>query len=956
MKSTHLPFYLLIAAIALLAGNATAQQASVNGIINGRVVNDATGEPIIGGSVAVQGTRLGAYTNVNGYYTIRNVPAGTYTLKVTSVGYATKSIEQVKVDGGRTIQQDIALSVKTLLKDEVVVVARADRQSESAALIERRRSATVSDAISADQISKAPASDAGDAMKRVTGVSVVGKKYVVVRGLTERYSATQLNGVNLPSPEPEKKVVPFDLFPAGLISRLTTIKTFTPDNPGDFAGGLVQINTKDYPESFLLNASVGTGINSQTHGANAIGYSGGGTDFFGIDDGTRQLPGNIAPGRRQTAAEQADLLSQFTNNVWTPRSETLPINQSYSISIGNQFDVGFPLGFLASGSLANSSNYRVEEQRYPLLSQTNGEQDLRYDYDVQHAERSSLWGGLVSLGAQFMPEHKVSIRGVYNHSTDDETRNAEGLYNQSTAGIIRNQRLRFLERALWSGQIAGEHYFPALFESKIDWRAAISQANRYEPDNRSTTYFREDDGSYRFANNFGSNNGRFFSDLNDDESNIGLDWSIPFTGWDQGKAKVKLGGLVRLRDRQFSARRFTFITTTSNDAILTQAPEQLFTPENVRNGFMVFNDDTQPNDNYNADEKINAGYVMIDLPLTTGLRFIGGARYESWDLNLLPFNIETHQQNTSLAVDLNQTDLLPSANLIYQLSDQMNLRGAFSQTLARPEFRELAPFRFDDYRQSTYGNPSLVRTQITNYDLRWEWFPRGNEVIAASFFYKDFKNPIEQFYLIGGSDIAVEPANATMAVSYGAEIEFRKGLDELLPELEGFGLGMNLTLVQSEVTFGENDFVSIFDGVGINPYSSQTLTNRTRPLQGQSPYVINATLGYENSSWGTGVTLLYNVFGKRLVVVGTNGIPDTYEQPQNTLDLTIAQKLPAGLQLKLSAKNLLDSETLYQQEFRSGSTINSERYLSGRSISISLGFNFHQFDEEREQPLVSGHE
>lgn len=946
MKPAQYLFCFFVVAMLLLVGNTTAQQASVNGTINGRVVDAATGDPVIGGSVAVDGTRLGAYTNVNGQYTIRNVPAGTYTLKVTSVGYAVKTIEQVKVDVGRTIQQDIVLSAKTLLKDEIVVVARADRQSENAALIERKRSATVSDAISADQISKAPASDAGDAMKRVTGVSVVGNKYVVVRGLTERYSATQLNGVNLPSPEPEKKVVPFDLFPAGLISRLTTIKTFTPDNPGDFAGGLVQITTKDYPESFLFNFSVGTGINSRTQGINAIGYAGGKTDFFGIDDGTRELPVGIAPGRRRTVAEQADLLARFTNNVWTPSPQTLPVNQSYSISIGNQFDVGFPLGFLVSSSLANNASYRVEEQRYPLLSQTNGERDLRYDYDVQHAERSTLWGGLMNLSAQFTPEHKVSIRGVYNHSSEDETRLSEGLYNQSTTGIIRNQRLRFLQRALWSGQVAGEHQIAELFGSKVDWRAAISEANRYEPDNRSTTYFRQDDGSYRFANNFGSNNGRFFSDLNDNESNLGLDWSIPFTGWNEAKAKMKVGGVVRSRQREFSARRFNFTTTTSNNTILTQAPEQLFTPENVSNGFIVFNDDTQPNDNYNADETVNAGYVMVDMPLMNGLRFIGGARYESWTLDLLPFNIETNQKNTALAVAIDQVDVLPSANIVYQLSDQTNLRGAFSQTLARPEFRELAPFRFDDYRQSTYGNPSLIRTQITNYDLRWEWFPRGNEVVAASLYYKSFKNPIEQFYLVGGSDIAVEPANANKAISYGAEFEFRKGLDELLPELEGFGLGLNLTLVSSEVTFGENDFVSIFDGVSINPYSAQTLTNRTRPLQGQSPYVINATLGYENSDWNTGVTLLYNVFGKRLAVVGTNNIPDTYEQPRNTVDLTITQKLPMGLQLRLSGKNLLDSQTLYQQQFSDGETINSERYLSGRSISISLGFSFDQLDSD----------
>lgn len=916
--------------------------AQQTGTLTGTVVDAMTGAPIIRATVQIVGTRLGAISNTSGAYTVKNAPAGTVSIKVTYLGYAPKIINGIQLGAGQPTRQDVSMTPEALRNDTVVVTARGDRQSENLALIERKRAATVSDAISADQIARGAASDAGDAMKRVTGVSVVGSKYVVVRGLSERYSATQLNGVNLPSPEPEKKVVPFDIFPSSMISRLTTVKTFTPDNPGDFAGGLVKITTKDYPESFLLSVSAGTGFNSEVQGADAPTYRGGASEFLGMDDGTRGLPKGIPPGRRVTSAEQADLLSRFDNNVYTPTTTSLPLNQSYNLSIGNQYDAGFPLGFLISGTYSNSSNFRAQDEAYPLLSITNGSRDLRYDYDTRYSERSTLWGGLLSLTAQFAPEHKVSIKTIYNHNSDDETRITEGLYNQSTTGYIRSTRLRFLERSLASAQIEGEHQFAGLMNSKVDWRAAVSQANRYEPDNRTTTYFRWDDGIYRFANNFGSNNGRFFSDLNDRETNLGLDWTIPFGNWDGLSSRLKVGGLGRIRSREFSARRFVFSTESSDPALLALVPEQLFTPENVRAGSITFNDETQKTDSYNADEDIIAGYAMVDLPLTESLRFIGGARFEQWNVDLMPVNVITGLVEEPLRAKRELSDLLPSVNLIYSLGGEMNIRGSFSQTLARPEFRELAPFRFDDYRQSTYGNPALQRTQIMNYDLRWEWFPRPGEVIAVSGFYKDFTNPIEQFYLIS-SDIAVEPANASNASSVGAEFEFRKALDLISPALEGFSFGSNLTVVQSEVNFTAGEFVKIFDGVSINDYSTEVLTSSSRPLQGQSPFVVNLSLGYDNHEFGTSATLLYNVFGERLSAVGTYGIPDVYEQLRGSLDLTLVQRLPAGLQLRLTARNLLDAEELFQQEFANGEVITVERYRSGRSLSVGISFSFDQF-------------
>jgi hypothetical protein len=927
--------------VALLPlGAAVAQQS---GTVTGKVVDASTGDPIVGGTVVIEGTKLGSLTSTSGTFTIRRVPYGQHTVKASGMGYAPQIVRGIAVANERPVALDFTLSTKAVEREAVTVVGKMDRQSENAALTARRRSAQVSDAISSEQMSRAQAGDAGDAMKRVTGVSVIGDKYVVVRGLQERYSSTQLNNVNLPSPEPEKKVVPFDLFPSSMVSRLTTIKTFTPDNPGDFAGGLVKIETKEFPEAFLFSSSVSTGMNSVTQGADAIGYVGGSTDFLGIDDGTRALPADIGAGRRQSNEAQADLLSRFSNRVYSPRAATMPMNGGFNLSVGDQLDAGFPVGVLFSGSYSGSASYREEEQRHPILQRgEDGRRDLRYAYAVRRSERSALWGGLLNLSAQFAPEHKVGFKAIYNRSSEDETRLVEGTYNQSTVGEIRYSRLRFVERALGSLQLDGEHKLTGVLDSKLDWRAAFSTADRLEPDNRSVTYFRSaGDSTYAFANNFGSNNGRFFSDLADRETNVGLDWTIPLGIADEGSSRLKVGGLGRLRDRDFSARRFLFGTNSSDFDLLSRRPEELFTPDNVRSGAITFNDATAPTDAYAAREALVAGYAMVDIPLWETLRIIAGARVEHWDLDLDAINAVSGAVNPALGTSRAQTDVMPSLNLIYRVNPEMNMRASVSQTVARPEFRELAPFRFDDYRQSTYGNPALERTKILNLDARWEWFPSGGEVIAISAFTKHFTDPIEQFYLVG-SGISVEPANADDAVVYGAELELRRSLEFLDESLASLAIGTNLTIVDSRVSFSEGEFVEVFDGIGTTQYSPLVLTSQERPLQGQSPYVINATISYDRADWGTSATLLYNVFGPRLAVVGTEGIPDTYEQGRHSLDVSLSQKLPSGLQLRVSARNLLDAETLFEQRFADGETVVAERFITGRSLSIGLSFNFDQ--------------
>lgn len=926
--------------------------AQEQGNITGTVIDVEDNAPIVGARVSVLGTARGAMTKVDGSFTITNLKPGTYDLAISSLGYLSDTVRNVVVKVGQTGVWDVKLQADNRSDggETVTKTAQRSRKTESGALDQRKDALQVSEVMSSEEISSGGASNAGDAVKRQTGTSLVGGKNIVVRGLGDRYNTTQLNGVNLTSPEPEKKTVPFDLFPAGMIDNITTIKTFTPDNPGDFAGALVKIDTKDFPERFILNAGVGTGMNSETQGADAIGYKGGGTDWLGIDDGTRSIPDGIEPGRRFESSEQAALLRKFDNNVWRPEATTLPVDQSFNITLGNKFGEETPLGVLASLTYSDGFNYREGIERSPLL-ETNGDgkHSLRYDYDTREAERSVLWGGLLNLSLGLAEKSKVGIKGVFNHSADDETIIAEGDYNSSSTGQVYRTQLRFTERTIAGAQLFGDHTTNLLSEgSRIEWRAALSYAGRNEPDNRQSAYLRNDpNDEYRYNGNFASGNGRYYSELDDMESSLGFDWTVPiYTGEElETETRLKFGGIGRIRSREFAARRFFFSPGSgSAEDNLALAPEELFTPEFVEQGLLRFDENTFANDKYTADEGLYAGYAMIEAPLLEKLRFVGGLRVEMWNIDLVPVNQLINREVEELRAKKDVLDFLPSVNLIYGMNERMNLRASFSQTLARPEFRELAPFRFDDYRQSTFGNPSLERTRIMNYDIRWEWFPRAGELFAVSAFYKNFTNPIEQFYLLGGSDVQAEPINASGANTVGAEFELRKGLDQVAKFLSNFSVGANLTVVHSQVTFNEDEPVSFFNGFGISQAPTTTLTNLERPLQGQSPYLINAMIGYGNDGWGTDATLLFNVFGERLAAVGTNGIPDEYEQPRPTLDFTLRQKLPAGLKLSLKAQNILNSETRFTQEFTGelAEEIESQRYFSGRSISIGLSFSLDQ--------------
>ncbi|MBT8399587.1 MAG: TonB-dependent receptor [Rhodothermia bacterium] len=951
--STFRSLSLIYCGLLVLTLPAQGQSSkAASGTVTGIIVDGATGETLIGANVVLEGTLIGATTDLDGRYTITAVPEGLHSLVFSYIGYTPQTVRNVEVKGGEVTRIDLALSPETVGMEEVIVEARAIRNNEAVLLKDRQKALAVSDAISAEAISKSGSSNAADAMEKVTGASVVGGKYVYVRGLGERYSSTHLNGAEMPSADPDRKAVQFDLFPANLLDNIVTVKTFTPDKPGNFSGGLVDISTKAFPEELDVKFSAKTSFNSGTHfGNDFLTYPGGSTDWLGIDDGSRGLPSLLSDPTlvipsAQRARRDADLastldaVSKSFNSVMSPLASTAPTNSSYSLSIGSRTDlIRRPLGFVVSLTY-NRSASSYDNGKTGRYSFTGS--DLATDLNLNDALGSQeiSWGGIANLSYQFSPRHEMGLNTLYSRSAESTARIQEGLWPKELGddpnSIRTNRYLLYTEREMYSFQLRGKHSFPSLAGTSVEWNASNARTLQDEPDRRFFASTRRIIGTNEVlsASSSGfSDPSRYFRNLDENTQNAKLDISVPFKNWTGTKARIKIGGAVQSADRDFRERVFSY--SSSPDIRFEGNPEGYFATGNMgivavdtlRKRFEfghVISDDSKLRNNYDGSRDINALYAMIELPITRAFKLVGGARIETTDIRVA-------SQDSSVGIgQLDRSDILPSVNAVYSIGEDMNLRAAYTKTLARPTFREIAPFESFDFTVGDFriGNPELDRTRITNYDLRWEWFTRPGEIIAVSLFYKDLDNPIEEA-IVCGTNGQLQYQNVDRASVYGAELEVRSALDFVWDRLSNFSTGVNFSLVKSEVDIPEGELVA--------RQAVNSDIGDSRELQGQSPYILNADLSYDNQKSGTSVGAFFNVFGRRLSNVSLGGTPDVFERPSPQLDLSTSQRLHRNWSVNASIKNVLNTSRKWSHLFEGDEFVYQE-YNKGQTFSLGVTF------------------
>ncbi|HMB96867.1 MAG TPA: TonB-dependent receptor [Balneolaceae bacterium] len=936
----------------------------LEGTITGKIIDESTGEPLIGATVMIVETSQGDATDLDGNFNIKDVEPGTYTLRVSFISYATKVIEEVEVETGEVTRLEITMLPETSELDEVVVSARSIRNNEAALLAQRQKAITVSNAISAEYISKSGSSNAADAMEKVTGASVVDGKYVYVRGLGDRYMNTRLNGSTVPSSDPERNAVPFDLFPSSLLDNITTTKTFSPDMPGDFTGGSVNIKTKDYPDKFEMQISASTGFNSSVGlGGDLLLFGDGRTGFLGGNGGSHQIPDMLADpdveipsiGEAFTNEEKAMELDMFSNafgNVMSPRTIDAPIDGSFSVSVGNRFEIfGKPLGLVAAFS--QSRNYdgysNGESSRFQLTSNVESTDELNNDFRLQDQKGTEevLWGGLANLSLKLSPKNEINFNFLFNKNVESTGRFLSGAFPRDLPddALFQTRVLSFQEKSLNSFQLSGDHVISKKANGvRFEWNASIADTEQDEPDLRFFTndlLIRERNGqvdsTFAISPSIYPVPTRYFRNLQDDSYQFDGALSIPFDNLVGTRARLKIGGSYSEKDRVFSEREFQF----RQDAIRFDGDEEgFFEPGNLgideertTDSFFRFGnfllDNTQIRNSYTGDQTTSAAFGMLELNLFDRLRFSGGMRLETTDISV-------QSRDTTISRGrIDESDLLPSVNLVYELSNRMNLRFAYGKTIARPTFREMAPFAAFNFVNSNIvvGNPELEMTRVDNFDARWEWFIRPGEILAVSFFYKNFENPIEKVFnpIASASNPEIQFQNVNDATVFGAEFEVRKRLDQLTEALQYFDIGFNMTLAQSNVDIAEDELSLIR---ALDPSADDS-----RRLQGQSPFVINADLSYSNPETGTNLSAFYNIFGKRMTEVSVGGTPNVFEFSRNQVDLVFDQRIVTDIKAKISVKNLLKEDFERGHTFK-GNDFLVEKFELGRSFSVGVSYSF----------------
>lgn len=894
-----------------------------NGIISGVVLDETNGLTIPGANISIKELNLSSTSDFEGKFIFRNVPPGTYEMNFSFVGYQSKAVSDVIVTSNETTNLSITLIPQKNTLDEVIVkTTKAKNESVKSLLIMQKNSANVSDGISAETIKRTPDKNTSDVLKRISGASIQDNRFVIIRGLNDRYNAAFLNGAPLPSSEPDRKAFSFDIFPSNMLDNLIITKTASPDLPGDFAGGVVQINTKAVPDKNFQTVIVGSGYNTVTTFKDQKTYKGSGTDWLGFDNGTRDMPSTIPSTEvfnSLSYQDRATIAKSFQSD-WNINNSSFQPNTSFQYSLGRHFEFkDRVLGMLFSISNTKSNVFsEISRNDYenpdPALPSV-----LISKFKDRNYSEQVLTGALANFSFRFNENHSLSLKNIFSINSTDLVVERNGQKDVNDPREIDADVRWFTSSKIYSGQLNGDDYF-AKPKIKLSWTGFYSNINRSIPNLRRNIYSTANPNSTdpaetiayaAIANNNGGpdyGGGMFFSENKEFITGGKIDLSRKFNIGEHSVNEVKIGGFLQKRERDFYSRQLQYNTLTQggsfDDTLLTLPNATIFNVANMGqispgvNGFTLF-DFTKFTDSYSAGSKLNAAYVMFDNRYKS-FRLIWGARFESYTQTLDSRLTETEY----LSLDNKQDDFLPSANLIYAINSKQNLRLSYSKTLNRPEFRELAPFGFYDFTTQffTQGNPELKIAKINNLDLRYEFYPGKGQLFSVSYFNKKFTNPIEIQQEVNNKTVTYE--NAASAENSGFELEFRVLLSSIFTTekatiFDDITLFANTAIIKSNV-----DVSNISSG---NP-------EKNRPLQGQSPYVINAGLQYLNKDNGWAFSTNLNRVGNRIAFASSEVEPAIWEKGRTIIDFQAAKTLMKNkIELKFNIQNILAQDQLFYQ-------------------------------------------
>lgn len=972
--------------------------AQANGSISGVIIDSENGEAVFGATIVVRSEKKFAKTDFDGKYSL-SLPPGAYDVEFQMYGYGPQK-RTVNIAAGKNQSINVTFGAQTL--ETVEVKDRASNNTESALLALQRKSAGVSDGISQEAIKKSPDSNAGDVVRRVTGITLIGGKYVFVRGLGERYSNTVLNEVMIPSTEPDKRVVPLDIFPSSMIKNIRVLKTFVPEDPAEFSGGLVKIETQEYPDKFQMSVGLGLGRNMNTTGKEFKTFDA--VDFFGRPNSSYKLPGIVnslpgflplEPGNRfgGLPPDFVNLSAATFNQKWTPDTGKAGYDKNINFSVGNTFQLtesGQRLGILFG--VMRSEEFRFREEKTARYIRNNASsfnlKEADYLMSIQSQDskiynKDTNFATNLNLSYEMMKGQQIYLKTLYTVASDTMVRESFGRNFIDSFEFISQTGI-VTSRSLFNTVLGGDHalQFGSMARPhKLEWNLAYSLATRDEPNLTQQVWRRPmpsnlTDGYFKLGNN--PDGTRFFSNSEDTVRQANLKYSIPFEQWNGLKSEFKFGGMALNRFKSFSFREFgnkSNIGTQTADYWPVPG-EIVYNPaEYIRNSTTGVANKTfserqiEPNA-YDAEQKLHAQFAQVDMPLIPKLRFIGGVRFEdsfqkvktfrtrdTSSLKNVDYGCEIQDENVRVALVrsnvcnqdnngigvLRNQDRLPSVNMVWELHKDMNLRFGYTQTLTRPDLRELSPFGFTPYfgADRIFGNPNLRRTYIHNYDARYEYYLTNTDYLGIGVFHKHMSNPIEMVGLpqAGGISFDFSYTNAKEATIRGIEFDYRKEF------LDRFRVETNVFFIKSHVQVIPYEDLALVRAGFVDKLSRVALydpTNISRSLQGQSDFVFNIKFDYfltskKNQTLGA----YYNFFGDRIHSVGTNGNPDSIERGVGLTDIVYTYKHDDRLDFKAAAKNIFDTRfKVYQRSELTGEDLLFYSYRMGVTFTVAATYKF----------------
>ena len=889
------------------------------GKITGRVQDGKNGEAVIGAVINVQGSSAGTVTDMDGNFEL-SVENGVFTIEVKYLGYQSKEVGDVVVADNTVTLNIIIDEAKATQLNDVVIHSSLKKENINAIYVMQKNAAVISDGISADVIKKSPDRNTGEILKRVSGTTIQDNKFVVVRGLGDRYNTAMVDNSVLPSTEPNRKAFSFDIIPSAMIDNIVISKAATPDLPGDFSGGAINILTKETPEENFNAISVGTNYNTVSTGNQFKSGYRGSMDFIGFDDGSRQLPTDFPTSKKVQAglnqATSTSALNMLNNNYDIKTHNALPgMNGQATMGRVYKSGKGSKFGFTAAATYSHNETIKKD-----VLRQYDG-----FDYVDNVYGYSSNLGGLLNA-AYYTGGSKIVFKSLYNRIFDDNFLYRQGT-NNSSSSDVRYYAFDLIQKSLLKTSLEGEHRL-GKNQSKLGWLTSYNVVTNNQPDQRKVSYSKFGTNDFLADNtSLGKSNNRLFGDLNENIINGSVYYTVPFTLF-ENKNSIKAGVFEQYRYRDFRNRYLgaTLNLTTAGSESDRQRPiSTLYGKDLIDKGAYRLDEITGPGDEYTATTTTTAGYVMLDNRFSDKTRLVWGARYESYSMNL--------DAGDGTLVQPTWNDLLPSANFSYSLNSKSNLRASYFRSVARPELREVAPLSYYDYELNAtiQGNTALSRSRVDNIDLRYEIFPGAGEILSASVFYKHFDNTIENNVNGQNSGYEISPSNYKAAQNIGVELELRKNLGFISKTsfLKNMNFYANFAYINSSVQLDTTAYA--------NGHAYET-----RPLSGQSPYVINSSLGYAAMEGKLNFNVLYNRIGERIFLIGQGRFGNVMENARNLLDFQTNYVISKHSEVKLTVKDILNNKvTMYFDQDANGKF--DQQKITAGTIDPSKDWIYSQY-------------